>query len=108
MTLKELQQKVAQLTPAEKAELVQMLAPEITHTWPGIERSTDVAGGAACIVRTRIPVWTLARYRELGWTEAQILSNFPTLRASDLVNAWAYVAAHGDEIAREVRANEEA
>ncbi|MDO9349350.1 MAG: DUF433 domain-containing protein, partial [Anaerolineales bacterium] len=64
--------------------------------------------GDACIVRTRIPVWALENYRRLGWSEATILDNFPTLRAADLVNAWAYVDAHRDEIDRAIRAHEEA
>ena len=31
-------------------------------------------------------------------TEGEILVDHPTLRAADLVNAWAYVAAHRQEI----------
>lgn len=60
------------------------------------------------MVRTRIPVWSLESYRRLGWTEGRILENFPTLRAADLVNAWAYADAHRDEIDRAIRENEEA
>lgn len=59
-------------------------------------------------MRTRIPVWVLAGYRRLGWSEARILENYPTLSAADLVNAWAYADAHPDEIEAEIRANEEA
>ena len=50
----------------------------------------------------------LEQYRRLGLTEAQILSVFPALRATDLVNAWSYVADHLDEIERQIRENEEA
>ncbi len=57
---------------------------------------------------TRIPVWTLEGYRRLGWSEAEILENFPTLRASDLAQAWAYVSAHRSEIDQAILANEEA
>ena len=59
-----------------------------------IEKQPDVAGGEACIVRTRIPVWVLENHRRLGWSEARLLENFLTLRAVDLVNAWAYAASH--------------
>ena len=60
------------------------------------------------IAGTRIPVWTLENYRRLGLSEAQILSRFPSLRATDLVNAWSFVASHLDEIEQQIRDNEEA
>ena len=88
--------------------MVQRLVREIINTWPGIEKIADVAGGEACIVRTRIPVWALENYRRLGWSEATILENFPALRAADLVNAWGYVDAHREEIERAIQENEAA
>jgi uncharacterized protein (DUF433 family) len=108
MTLKELETHLLALTPAEKAEAVKLLALDLAHTWPGIEKVPDVAGGAACVVRTRIPVWVLAGYRRVGWSEARILENYPTLRAADLVNAWAYADAHPEEIEQEIKENTEA
>jgi uncharacterized protein (DUF433 family) len=108
MTLVELESQLASLTRAEKAEVLQRLALELANTWPGIERTPGVAGGEACIVRTRIPVWMLEQYRRLGWSEARLLDNYPTLRAADLVHAWAYVDAHRDEIERAIRDNETA
>ena len=81
---------------------------DLTHVWPGIEKTAGVAGGEACIVRTRIPVWVLEGYRRLGWSEARLLENYPALRAADLVNAWAYADAHPEEIGRAIRLNEEA
>jgi len=74
----------------------------------GIESTPGVCGGDPRIAGTRIPVWTLEHYRRLGLTEAQILGAFPALRATDLVNAWSYVAGHRDEIERQIRENEEA
>lgn len=76
--------------------------------WPSIEKIAGVVGGDACIRRTRIPVWALEGYRRLGLSDAQLLENFPTLKASDLANAWAYIAAHPDEIEQAIRENEEA
>jgi uncharacterized protein (DUF433 family) len=108
MTLKDLEAQLSNLTPAEKAQALKMLVLELTHTWPGIEKTPGVAGGEACIVRTRIPVWVLEGYRRLGWSEARILESYPTLRAADLVNAWAYVDAHKDEIEVALKENEEA
>ncbi len=37
-----------------------------------------------------------------------LLDNYPTLRASDLVNAWAYVDSHTEEIERALQENEQA
>jgi uncharacterized protein (DUF433 family) len=108
MSLAELESELARLTPAEKARVLQRLALDLVHSWPGIEKTPGVAGGEARVVRTRIPVWTLEGYRRLGWSEARILDNFPTLSAADLVNAWAYVDAHREEIDTAIQANEEA
>src|SRR5512134_3619387 len=98
MTPRELMAELAALSNGEKAEVLERLALQIGETWPGIEKTPGVAGGSACIVRSRIPVWTLEGYRRLGWTEAKIHSSYPTLRAADLVHAWAYVDAHREEI----------
>lgn len=103
VSFEDLEKQVARLSSAEKARLLQMMAPDLAGAWSGIERSPEVSGGDACLVRTRIPVWLLESYRRLGWSEARILENFPTLRAADLVNAWAYRDAHGDEIDQAIR-----
>jgi uncharacterized protein (DUF433 family) len=108
MTPRELIAELAALSKAEKAEVVERLAQEISDTWPGIEKTPGVVGGAACIVRTRISVWVLENYRRLGWTEAKILANYPALRAADLVHAWAYADAHRLEIDEAIRENEAA
>jgi Protein of unknown function (DUF433) len=42
------------------------------------------------MVRTRVPVWLLVRARQLGTTQAELLRSYPSLRAEDLANAWAY------------------
>ncbi len=107
MNIQSLEPQISRLSRAEKAELLQRLAQEVGNTWAGIEKTEGVSGGAACIVRTRIPVWALENYRRLGWTEVTILENFPSLRAVDLVNAWAYADAHTDEIDKAIRENQE-
>lgn len=73
---------------------------------PGVERRPGVCGGEPCVVRTRIPIWLLEQARRLGASEADLLRAYPTLRADDLANAWAYVHSHEDEIASQVEANE--
>jgi uncharacterized protein (DUF433 family) len=106
--LRSLEAQMAALSPTEKVQALTMLALQVADVWPGIERTPEVAGGSACIVRTRIPVWTLERYRQLGWTEARLLESFPTLRAVDLVGARAYVEAHRDEVEQDIHSNEAA
>jgi uncharacterized protein (DUF433 family) len=108
MTPRELFEALAAMTPADKAEVVERLTPDIVGVWPGIERTQGVCGGAACIVRTRIPVWILENLRRLGSTDAQLLASYPTLRAADLVHAWAYADAHRAEIDEASAENEAA
>lgn len=96
------------MTRSEKAQLLQWIVRDLGDAFPGIESRPDICGGAPCIVRTRIPVWVLAQSRQLGMSESEILRSYPTLRAEDLVNAWAYFRAHKDEIQQQIRENEEA
>jgi len=96
--LEEAQRLIAGLNRAEKAQILQWVARDIGDAFPGIERRPDVCGDEPCIVRTRIPVWLLEQARRLGSSDAQLLAAYPTLRADDLANAWAYVRAHLDEI----------
>jgi uncharacterized protein (DUF433 family) len=95
------------LTRGEKAALLLRVAQELGGAYPGIESTPGVCGGDPCIVRTRIPVWTLERSRQLGLSESEILANYPTLRAEDLVHAWACVQAHAADIERQIRESEE-
>lgn len=74
----------------------------------GIESIPGVCGGDPCVANTRIPVWLLEQLRRIGMTESEILANYPTLRAVDLVNAWTYVDEHPEEVERQIRENEEA
>lgn len=104
----DLEARLVALSRPEKAEVVARLAADLTAAWPGVDRTPGVCGGAACVVRTRIPVWTLVAYRREGWSEARILEAFPSLRAADLVHAWAYEAAHGPELDDAIRENDAA
>ncbi len=93
---------------AEKAQLLRWIVRDLGDDFPGIESRKDVCGGEPCIVRTRIPVWILVRNRQLGISEAEILRSYPTLRAEDLVNTWAFFRSHRNEIEHQIRDNEEA
>jgi uncharacterized protein (DUF433 family) len=98
MTLKELQPKLLALSFEEKIQAIQLLAASLSNVWIGIEKTPGVMGGDACIRQTRIPVWLLVSLHRQGASEAYLLEDYPTLTASDLVNAWLYVEAHPEEI----------
>jgi uncharacterized protein (DUF433 family) len=106
--LHDLEILIGQLSHAEKAQILQWIAQDLGGVFPGIDHSPDVLGGEARIARTRIPVWLLVQARRLGSSEADILSSYPSLRAVDLANAWAYARVHSDEIERDIAENENA
>ena len=106
-TLERVQELLPTMSNGEKVQILQWLARDISGVFPGIETNPAVMGGDPCIVRTRIPVWLLVQARKLGTTEADILKAYPSLRAEDLSNAWAYYAGHKAEIELQIRENEE-
>ena len=83
----------------------------LTRTLPidGIERTGSLRRGRLYRGHDVYPVWVLEGYPDASaWTEAKLLASYPTLRAADLVHAWAYVDAHRQEIDEEIRQNEAA
>jgi hypothetical protein len=61
---------LAEMSPAEKAQLLQRIVRDLGDGFPGIEETPGVCGGVPRIVRTRIPVWVLEQARRLGASEA--------------------------------------
>lgn len=106
--LDQVEQLLSEMTRGEKAQVLQWVVRDLGEAYPGIEIDSKVSGGEACIVRTRIPVWLLVQARRLGTSEAEILQSYPTLRAEDLANAWAYARAHSQEIEQQILENENA
>jgi len=106
--LEDAERLLATMTRAEKAQLLQAVVRDLGDAFPGIESLPDVSGGEPCIVRTRIPVWLLEQSRRLRASEADLLRCYPTLRAEDLVNAWAYARSHREEIDQQIEENEAA
>lgn len=106
--LQEAEKLLAAMSRAEKAQLLQSVVQDLGEVFPGIDSTPGVCGGAACIVRTRIPVWVLQQYRRLGASDRDVLRAYPALRAADLANVWAYIRAHWDEVEEQIRANEAA
>jgi uncharacterized protein (DUF433 family) len=104
--LQEAEKLLSTMTRAEKAQVLQWVARDLGDAFPSIESIPGVSGGEPCIVRTRIPVWVLVQARRLGTSEAELLRAYPTLRAEDLANAWAYARSHREEIDQQIRENE--
>lgn len=108
MTLQHIQPQLLALSPAEKAQAIQLLVASLSGTWQGIEKTPGVMGGDACIRGTRIPVWLLASLRQQGATEAYLLEDYSDLTAADLANAWLYIDAHPDEMVAAIQRQEAA
>lgn len=107
MTLKDLEPQLLALSNDEKAQAVQILSQGKIIQGRGIEKTPGVCGGSACIAGTRITVWGLVEARRLGYSEADLLTSYPLLSATDLANAWAYAEAFLNEIETEIRENDE-
>lgn len=107
-SLHDVEEMLDKLSRAEKAQLLKKIADDLADAFPGVESLPGVCGGEVCIVRTRIPVWLLEQARRTAVSEADILKSYPTLRAEDLANAWAYVRGHRDEIEQQIRNNQDA
>ena len=73
-----------------------------------IESNPGVCGGSPCIVRTRIPIWSLEAWRRQGLSDQEILNVYPTLRAEDLTQAWRFVGKNKSEIEKQIHLNENA
>jgi uncharacterized protein (DUF433 family) len=105
MTLKELEHQLLALSDSEKDRVVQLLSHSKTNLTQGIEKTPGVCGGSACVAGTRITVWGLVESQRIGYSEADLLTSYPTLSATNLANAWAYAAAFPAEIEAEIAEN---
>jgi uncharacterized protein (DUF433 family) len=106
--LQEVERLLADMQRGEKAQVLQWVVRDLGDAFPSIESTPGVCGGEPCIVRTRIPVWVLVQARRLGVSEADLLRSYPTLRAEDLANTWAFERVHREEIEQQIRENEAA
>jgi len=106
-TLQKVEALLPEMSPGEKAQVAKWISDDLNYRFPGIEKTPGVCGGSACIVRTRIPVWLLVEARRAGASEVDLLLSYPTLRAEDLINAWAYYRANKEEIEHEIVENEQ-
>lgn len=108
MTFQELETQLIALSHADKVRAIQILAKSVDSDSLGIEKTAGVCGGDARIIGTRIPVWVLVEAKADAYSDADLLTSYPTLSAMDLVNTWAYAKAFPEEIAQSIARNEAA
>ncbi len=106
MITPELQEQLLSLPNNQKNEIIQMLVHSIDDEL-GIRKTPGVMGGEACIRESRVPVWLMVSYRQMGSSEAELLENYPMLSAQDLVNTWHYAEQHAAEIDGAIARQEE-
>jgi uncharacterized protein (DUF433 family) len=73
-----------------------------------IVHDPGICGGSARIAGTRVPIWTLVEAKNAGASDKQLLEFFPRLTAAKLSAAWSYAEKHSDEIAKDLREQDEA
>ncbi len=97
-TLEKIEALLPALTKVEKAKLLQWVVSELAEIYPGIEITKDICDGKARILRTRIPVWSLVNSKKLGFSDLELLHEYPSITQEDLDNAWNYYRSHKEEI----------
>jgi uncharacterized protein (DUF433 family) len=75
---------------------------------PLINKTPGVCGGRARIGNHRIAVWGLVEMRQNGATDAHLREAYPHVDPKLFDAAWQYAEAHPNEIAFDIRENEEA
>jgi len=80
----------------------------MTTTTSWISKKADRCGGDACIRDTRITVWGLVEWRQLGQSDEQIREGIQGLTQADLDAGWDYYASQTEEIDEAIRLNAEA
>lgn len=105
LSFEQVESLIAKWSWAKKAQLLYHIPNDMGEIFPGIEKTTGVCGGSACIIRTRIPVWTLVELQQMGTSNATLLEFYPSLRQQDLIAAWAYYKSNKKEIDRDIQEN---
>jgi uncharacterized protein (DUF433 family) len=105
LSFQEVESVISKMTLLQQSKLLYTLSKNLAEVFPGIEKIHNVCGGSACIIRTRIPIWTLVSFKKLGMNDINLLKSYPTLRQQDLNNAWAYYKANKKEINQDIKEN---
>ena len=105
LSFEQVESLISKWSWAKKAQLLYHTSNDMGEIFPGIEKTSGVCGGSACIIRTRIPVWTLVELQQMGTSDATLLEFYPSLRRQDLIAAWAYYDANKKEIDSDIQEN---
>jgi uncharacterized protein (DUF433 family) len=108
LSFEQVESVISTWTWAKKAQLLPTIFKDSGESFSGIEKTKGVCGGSACIIRTRIPVWTLVSLKNQGASDTVLLDAYPSLRQYDLSNAWAYYKSQKKEIDLDIKENHEA
>jgi uncharacterized protein (DUF433 family) len=106
LSFEQVESVVSTWTWVKKTQLLSTIFKDSWETSSGIEKTKGVCGGSACIIRTRIPVWTLVSLKNDGASDAVLLDAYPSLRQYDLNNAWAYYESNPKEIDSDIQEND--
>ena len=80
-----------------------MLKEMATEVALEIRKTPGVCGGAACIGATRIPVWLIISFINLGETEEGLRQSYPQLTGEHLHLVREYYRHHQAEIDRNIQ-----
>jgi uncharacterized protein (DUF433 family) len=107
LSFEQVESGISTWTREKKVQLLSTISKNLEETSSsGIVKTTGVCGGRACIVGTRIPVWTLVEIQKMGLSDAEILTHYPHLHQQDLDNAWSYYKANSKEIDFDIQEND--
>jgi uncharacterized protein (DUF433 family) len=73
---------------------------------PYVGREKGVCGGRSVIEGTRIPVWSIIRWYQLGMSLEDIIREFPQLSPSQVHDAFSYYYDNRKEIEGDIAENE--
>ena len=73
---------------------------------PYVVRYRGVCGGRSVIEGTRIPVWSIIKWYQLGMSVEDIIREFPQLTPSQIHDAFSYYYDNRKEIEEDIVENE--
>lgn len=95
----------AQLPKDEQQELLRRLTA-LVKTSDYIVKTPGVVGGSARVNNTRLAVWLLIGWIQLGWSDERILESYPSLKPESIAAVKVYYLANQEEIDREIIEND--
>ena len=78
-----------------------------SKTHPYISKKKGVCGGRSIIDGTRITIWSIVKWYELGMSVEDIIREFPQLTPSQIHDAFSYYYDNQDEIEKDIVENED-